>query len=669
MRVKDIKKKITSPKYFCATLLVLAICIYHMFFVRSVIPPQLGWWQYLGWRITEGDLLYKDVYCHVQPFFPWFVSVLYRIFDSNFVFYIIPGLLIRIIETLLVYDILTRITTPVISAFASFVSIIFTISTVYDLVFDYNTTILFLVVVEAYLLVKFYECYDTIPKRHIYCILSGLVAAIHFFTKQNTGTIVPFIVFVLIVLLSIKKERKEKIYINILLFFVSALVIVIPMCIYLVASGSFVDYVNCIIFGMSAKGSMLTKIQNVFHNMLNEYDIIITITIFLALYLKKYITSISQTINNIMSGYLLLVLLFCIKQRFGYAIQGLYEAIRMSPKKIIFAIMILILITIFSLVGKKLIDFILKKKNGYYYLGIFAITIFSIVLFYWYNQETELHKTLFVSLDLVNIMNYAVYIVHYLFLMFWLKDTYRLIKKKDIQWEIYLFNTVVLALYLSHLLSATHDELFILPSSAFLLVILLNNFASSPLKSVLCVSSSFLFILLCFSQKMYIPYTWHGWGCESINDSNLVSTDIDGLKGFLLPEVTEEKYQAIINAILDNSDENDDVYQFPNITLFNVLTHRKIPTYMPIHYFDVCSDERAMEDAKYLQENLPKIIIWDEMGEDAWNLHESIYRGGEQSGQRKIQEFYYTTVQTKYDLITSVDNNRYGVIEVWALKE
>lgn len=662
MKKKKKKYQMKNLSKCYAILIILLIFIYHMFFVRSTIPAQAGWWHYLGWRLTEGDILYKDIYCHVQPFFPWFVAALYKIFHSNFILYIIPGLLMRISETLMVYKILLKIVKPAIAAFASFIAVIFTTSTVYDIVFDYNTTVLFLVILIAYLFVKYLESYDIKKKRNFYCIFTGVIAGILFLMKQTDGTIVPFSVFVLLIIVTLKKEGKTKIIENISRFILGALIILLPALIYILMTNSFSDYIHCIIFGMSSKGSTLNKVSNIFNNMINGYDILITITVLFLMFLFKYKSYVVTKLYYMLNSYFLLVIAFCIWERFGYALRGLPEVFKIAPE--FFAVsLFLTLIWIIFRMSK-------KRKYNIYVSGGIVCCVFALILFYWYGKRKVFHGTVYLATDFQTVRTYIVYIVHYFFAFFWIRDTWRVIIQKECPGEIYAFNTVITALNISRLLSGTPDELLVLPSAAYVLAQLFyRRVAFNSAKNTLLVYSSIAFVLICFSQKMFRPYQWHGWTEAAIERDHLVSSSIEGLEGYLLPDSTEEKYELIVNTILENSSDEDYVYQFPTITLFNVLTHRRAPTYMPVHYFDVCSDETATADAEYLTNHPPKIVLWDELGEESWTMHEQLFRGGERSGQRDIQNFYYTTVHEEYYLAASVENNMGGNIEVWVLKE
>lgn len=667
MKNKEIKKtkarnRIVRKSNFYMILLSALICIYHLFYVRSTIPAQIGWWHYFGWRLNEGDILYKDIYCHVQPFFPWLMGILYKLFGSGFIYYVIPGLLIRIVETLLVYRILLRFAKPEVSAFASFVAIIFTSSAVYDIVFDFNTTVLFLTVLNAYIFVKFYDYYDDEKKKNLYCILSGLIAGIHFLTKQNTGTIVSFSIFVLLIIITVKKDGKGKLVSNIIRFLAGTFIILLPAFVYILMTKSFPDYIHCIIFGMSSKGSMTNKMGNIIHNMINPYDVINVITVLFIMYLRRYKFHVSEKLYFMINAYFFIILGWCLYERFGYVSEGLQKIFKTAPEFYVTTLLLTLL--------WELMKIIKNRKRGFYVNEIFIIGTFTLVLFYWFGRSEAFHRTIFYSLDFQNMRTYFIYMIHYFFFFFWIKKTWQIIRKKAQMEADYIFNTIIIALYCSCLLSSTPEELFVLPASAYVFVQLFNRKMEFNIaKKTILVYCSIAFVLLCASQKMFRPYEWYGWTDAAVERENLIPSEVDGLQGFLLPASTEEKYELIVNAVMENSTEEDVVYQFPTLTLFNVLTHRKVPTYMPVHYFDVCSDEVAIADAEYLTNNPPKIVIWYELSEISWLAHEQLFRSGQRSGQRALQNFYYTTVHEKYSMEVSVDNNQGGTIEVWVLNE
>ena len=98
--------------------------------------------------------------------------------------------------------------------------------------------------------------------------------------------------------------------------------------------------------------------------------------------------------------------------------------------------------------------------------------------------------------------------------------------------------------------------------------------------------------------------------------------------------------------------------------LFNVLTERKT-VYAAVPYFDVCPDSIAAESASQLEQDLPELVLWAELPEWNWQMHESIFRGGLRSGQRDILDFYQNIVQEEYTLLGEVSDTSGNLIRLW----
>ena len=173
--------------------------------------------------------------------------------------------------------------------------------------------------------------------------------------------------------------------------------------------------------------------------------------------------------------------------------------------------------------------------------------------------------------------------------------------------------------------------------------------------------------MFCMLQKVYMPYEWHSWRTQSLmlGDRNpVVSVDIEGLEGFRLAQTDAQTYEQIVKLIKENTTKEDKVYQFPNIPLFNVLTEREA-YYAAIPYFDVCPDNIAIENAQQLYDDPPKMVVWANLSEGRWQIHEEVYRNGNPSGQREIQKFYQEIVSTQYTCLGVFDNNEGETMEVW----
>jgi hypothetical protein len=147
-------------------------------------------------------------------------------------------------------------------------------------------------------------------------------------------------------------------------------------------------------------------------------------------------------------------------------------------------------------------------------------------------------------------------------------------------------------------------------------------------------TASCLVLFFCAVKKNQLHYDWWGWAeYGHIENANSV---IPAFKGFKLSSGTAEIYDRIYLDIVKNTTSNDYVFTYPFMALFNYVTDRRQPTFSPVHYFDVCPDYIATMDAANLKENPPKMIIYMEVPEPAYKIHELIFRNRQPSGQRNI---------------------------------
>ena len=147
----------------------------------------------------------------------------------------------------------------------------------------------------------------------------------------------------------------------------------------------------------------------------------------------------------------------------------------------------------------------------------------------------------------------------------------------------------------------------------FICILIENVINKNQIKNLIIYGSCICLCLICLLEKLFIPYDWHSWTMQSVLPSvnKTRAINIKGLNGFLIADSDATSYENIIQEILENSEDNDTLYQFPNVLLFNVLTERET-IYAAVPYFDVCPDNLAEESAEYLENNMPELVLYSE---------------------------------------------------------
>jgi len=677
----SIVKNPNNKIYFYAIITIISVLVYHSYFVLQGVPAQTGWWQYYGWRLTQGDVLYNDVYCYLPPYFPWLMGFLYSIFQNKLILYMVLGMIIRILTILILYFLLVRITKPHFAFIGIFTGECVNASFFTDQAFDYNPIMVFIIFLCAYLLVLLYES-NKQKQKLIFLLLIGICSGTLFMMKQNIGLAIPFACVVSIFFIAYLKEKK---YLNyLLLFALGNIISILPGYIYLLYTNSFSAYLESIIGAVTAKGSSSSMLNNYLTLMYNRYDIIIAISLsILVLILTQYtkLHELEYASKSAIHTYIAVavILSYSFAARFSSSINTFFDSLKSNPVLTRYLLAGLFLVIVLPLWYNILINKVSKKQNLILHSVLILGFIFAII-FWGSFVPFSFHDFIYQNLNVYNVKRYFIYICFYFAIIYWFYYLYNLIIKKrnNGNVSVFIFYTIIMAMFGASIASAIVEEVFALSIWALLTVFLLNLRLILPykIKNYIITVFSIMVCCLCLSQKFCVPYYWHGWQDYPIkNDEyNYSKSTLSALEGFSFPDFVAEDYNTAAKLILENTTEDDEVFQFANIPLFNILTERKISGYMPIHYFDVCPDDIAKEDAKNLYNDLPKMVVWDEMGENSWYVNEYVFRGGARSGQRDFQDFYQKVIKKKYKLLYSFSNNtevgnEVGKIEIWLLNE
>lgn len=232
--ITGIKKK---EKCFWLTVLILSGAIYYSFFVRSIVP-QTGWWQYMAQRLSEGGLLYRDVFMYVPPYFAWFTTFLYQIFGNHLILYTLFGLVFfRMTAWAFLYLLSIRFARPWVAAVSVLIGICITSSYLMDQAYDYNPITLELTIIQAYLIVRIAE---TKRKRlkYILIVVEGFICGLELMLKQNIGLVMPIVTLLVIVLLTLWNSDKRQLKWNVPIFALGILTAVLPGLLYLFFTGT-----------------------------------------------------------------------------------------------------------------------------------------------------------------------------------------------------------------------------------------------------------------------------------------------------------------------------------------------------------------------------------------------------------------------------------------------
>lgn len=660
-----LKKIESNPKVLWGVVLIACFTIYSFFYVPHVIMPQQGWWQYYASRVLQGDVLYKDIYLYMPPYYVFFVCLFYPLFKYHFFLYtVVVGYPIKVLCLLIMYRIMRKMVQPMYAAACVFAGAIISSAFLMDAWFDYNPILNFVCVVLAYFIMKYYENRAQLKKRLVTAFVVGILCSILLMSKQTLGIAFTALAVIMLIILHIK-ERIPKIFLSFASAALGYIVGLLPAGIYFIYNDCWDDFLHCLNIATGAKGGFGGLVNHFIAVLSYKSMWVIAIAVFALIVVAelgrwKVQDSGKQRVADLIRFLLICCVVLCACHVFYPYFSDLLGVIRD------FRLQLYVLAV--ALCGFFWIRMEKKRKllSTQQKVAVGVVVLLVGMVFCSRLSGTTL-QSLYDGLDLFDMRRNLIVLMCYLFILFWLKELFQyFVQKSQSEYSLLMFWTVIAMHFFVGIVSAAVLEeismIFYIPFSLALLF--KCNCSGAKIKNGIILGSIGLMAIFCLICKLYIPYDWQGWRVTPISSQD-VYCEVDGLEGLKVSRETNDAYSEIVDLILEETDADEPVYSFANIALFNVLTERESPTYAPIAWFDVCPDSVAEADAELLTENPPKIIVWQNMSDSEWDFLETVFRNGEPSGQRALKEFYDIVVKNNYTMEIEVDNHRDGTLQVW----
>ncbi len=677
-------RKISPYVYFITAIFI----VIHLIYVQGVIPPLVGWWNYYAWRVDCGDILYKDIFCYLPSYFIYLTTFLYKIFGNFLMGFQIVGLILRFIEVCVIYSILNTFTSKNISFLSVFAGLVLEISYLMNMPYDYNQLIRFYVIMSSFF------CMKAMVQKKEYmsnmCLaIAGIWLGIGLFSKQTCIVIIVCAICGIIVFY-LHNDGMRRAVKKAVMFALGVFVACLPGILALIIQNSFSDFIYCLTSSMTVKGDFGGFFGRVLQYQVHFPEIMVAIIIFIVMCCQqRYIMycqkkAVNDSVRTITKEVYFVILFLFIVYRACQIVET-ETGIAVSYAVVVISVMAYIAIRLAVVCIQRLLRILPEKVFGIFenLTPVFICGFLLFIIVITYRLDYQWKSRIYYQMALFALKRGLVNVIFWVMLFVLLCQTVQYIRKQKMYGGLscFVLNAFAMCLLGMQMISSVVEELFILPVASLFFALLFNvvlnygNFDNEKIRKnplykltagLALTGIIFLSLFITVIQKQVVSYTWHGWDCAGLgrNDTYYVYSGIDGLGGYILDIETEKAYETIIDFIRKNTDTTDVVYEFPHIPLFNVLTERKLGTYSPVHYWDVCPDEIAIMDAQYLNNCPPKMVIWCEFGDGLWNFHEDYFRDGNASGQRAIRDFYWNNVQKNYTKLYE-----YRTLSVWLREE
>lgn len=584
IKINLIEKIKNNSEYLWGLFFVLLVNgIFIGLFFNKTLCMQEGWYHVYVKEFLSGLIPYKDFPIIVPPFSLFTQVLMYKFLGHGFIISHYLGFIERLILSGLMYHIFTRFFSKPNSAYATIAGGVFLISIIFDnACFTYNELGILIALLGINLFLNFVENIEKnneIDYKNL--IWFGVVNGFACLNKQSFGVIAIFSSTIMLSLLLYKKFGTKELLKPLSTFLVSYAIISGLPLIYLALNGALFAFIdNVFLTGVSGKG--------------NIKDLIF----------------------------------------FYFKFLG-------SPEYM-WLIWIFILSSIFLYMASKNKQFIEKKYND---LKFFSISIFAaiLVIFSAYNF-VKYSPNYIIDLSFIGQINFAfmqigaiaiffiTILAFYYFCKILFEDKFNL---EDAR-KFILYCSCFFIGY-SWSLSGALPNCYCCNIALAFAIILNYKIIFNTQKNFLIYLFILAILFFGVTLKLTCPYVWHCWVNGKITEPHY-STNIKILDGLYL---TSEEVHAIkgVKAEFDKyTNKNDKIFIYNNLPAFYEILDRKPYTKNFTHFWDLCPDEYATNDAKIISMTPPPAILYLQFPEDTIKYQEYLFRNSHFAGQRNIDQ-------------------------------
>lgn len=573
--------------------LVVPLAAYQWLYMNSFYPITEGWFSEYANLIRDGMIPYRDFALLLPPLYPLTIAGFQSIFGEGLFALHVLGLLITVGIGLALFFLLRGVFNDAASAFAALIGTIYYQSGVAFIGYDF-TQFLTLYLLTAGVLVANYAARVVVkaPGLTTNALLSfaaGAFLSLAILTKHsNAGVETAFLVFAVISLAVRFGPWRER-FVEISAMAAGGLLPILAVFVWLASHGAALDFIQNVLFdALAAKGGSEAIFSHAATGFWDGGLLLIK-----AMAPAAMLTGVSAAII------IVTLLVYCASYMLGRRplLAGVFEIQSASPARTLLAI------------GLGVALMVLAIRSGY--------TI----------PDSALQIGILIKRNVI-IFSAALYVMGF-------TGALALVLFKPGRNASYLFVIFVfgLGLLFGNGTSAGLSEISAFIGVAVVIAALMALALPTVLPAVIPVTLTMAFAATLVSSKFDTPYSW--WGVQPSLPSACAHAE-----GFLANVcVSPSDYDAIAKIssfIKTNSNDEEQIYVYPHMPVFNIISKRGPFKGAVVSWPDFMSDRIAISIADALKADPPRFIIVGDVPEYAMVAHESAFRRGAPSGQRSI---------------------------------
>lgn len=551
-------------------------------------PVTEGWWSVFAKYINEGKLPYRDFELLFTPVYTYIIAGITAVFGYDLIVLRIVGLLLFVGIAVMAYLIFSRLFKPYIAMVGACLTALFMQLELCYIFYDYSRFYDFFTLLSCFFLMVYVSSCNQPSKRKFSwsVTLCGLFSSIAMLIRQPHVIVVTYIV-VLLVFFTIILDNKKALLVNLANYLVSLLLPVAVLLAIMVSNGSLSNFLRMTTTdAIAAKGGIRVEL----------------------------FAWIGRAVPYVLSkkGTIAVLLAVLLVNNF------LYTHCRKCKEN--------------------------KVEDTFWGILFGVLVLLGVLLCYRYVQFS-------LALDAFRTLQtpYSLYAVVVLVFVYTFLCLLRYNNLDTAQQKFFLLfftlTGMVIAIGYGSGTSGclVEGQTALALGTIFATILSLSRYRfGKPMKLIVLALS----VCMCLSfvgYKYVHPYWW--WGLTEPDIRQATETiDLDYMNGIKVSLKTKTAVEGIANTITKNSKKGDNVFTFPHIPIFYLLTDRYPSTFTLVQWFDASSDYRVKADIQNIEQYPPKVIVIGQVPDFAIAAHESGFRGGKYSGLRLMMEALETFV-------------------------
>ena len=664
VRIASNKKEMVEKKWYYMIIIALVIIIYSLNYFNNTFPYSEGWFVNYAELVNQGKFPYRDFYYYLPPLNLFLDFIFWKLSFGFLLIFRAWYLLERIVLYILVYKLCSKFWDKQKALLATCFSAILCTADDFDFFGDYNQNVALLTVIITFFAIEFIHSKEKkIKLKNLF--ISGIVLGLMLLTKQ-TILIACGLVFMFLLILFCVVEKDKNFVIYLLATIIGFLIpVLICVCI-LLYKGAFIECINQLFLSVEGKGSLFDILITYFFKTLKRWDC--WGIALLLLCIVRFDTN-NKDDKNKKNIYLVLmifaIVLFILNMYTSEMLLNYFSIFFKSPK-----IIIAVIVAVAPCICMILVRILFSKYYShrlFIAMCVWGTIVICISVMFSQNMYHSIYETRIYN----KIQIYFNSIIFYFAIILFIYCLIMTIKGKMVfnyQKEMIMLLGGGLALNYATTMAAGIDYMasnsmrITLPFA--LVFIFSNNTEKNSFSRCLKYSIALLCIVgitSCIAQKSIVAYPW--WGMKDrAKEEKIYTVDNRAFKGITFSKEDKDMYENIIKLIDENTDEDDIIFGYPYIKIYNILCDRYNTYYVPVFWFDVIGDKYVDILIDELNERLPDIVIWYDIP-NSLETHESIYRNGKPLEQRKIVDMFNELLPEKYSYLGT-----YNEMAVYKLK-